>query len=114
MKTELPTRGVVTRTPLRVGDVVGGAAERLVPAGGELLAQAGAQGEVRAQLDGVLDIPRAEQASPAEFVGRGHHLEAADRALQERGQAGEVAWPSWREAVSSLSCMRWNHTPALI
>ena len=21
----------------------------------------------------------------------------------------KLAWPSWREAESSLSCMRWNH-----
>ena len=69
VKTESPTRGAVIEHAVRVGDVIGGAVRDFIPAGGEFMAQAERERQVAAQLDGVLDVPGAEKAAPAEFVG---------------------------------------------
>ena len=89
---------------LRVGDVVGGPSEGLIPAGGEFVANAGLESEIVPQPDGIFDVPRAEEASPAQFRVEGHDLKRlVRRSLQERRQAGKGGLPSWREALSSLS-----------
>ena len=61
--------------PFGIGDVVGGSSRFLIPSGGEFVAQAGLEGQIGAQLDGVFEIARAKEAAPAEFVGVGNHLE---------------------------------------
>ena len=53
------------------------------------MADAGAQGEIATELDGILEIPGAEEAAPSQLIGRGHYLKAADGTLQKRGEAGE-------------------------
>ena len=103
VKTEPPTCGVVIKNPVRTGDVVGGSSRFFVPAGGEFVTQAGLEGQIRKQFDGVFEISGAEEASPAQFVRIGHHLKRCNGALQERCKLAKLACPSWRDAVSSLS-----------
>ncbi len=54
------------------------------------MADAGLQGEMGPQPDGVLEIPGSVETAPSKFVGGGHHLKCGDGSLQEGGQIGKA------------------------
>ncbi len=72
------------------------------------------QRQVRAQFDGILDIPRAVEAAPSQLIGAGNHLKTARVPTRNVCRLAKLACPNRREAEFSLSCSRWNHTPAVI
>ncbi len=66
-----------------VEEVDAGAALRLVPAGGRFSAEASADFEARRQVEGVFDIERREECTPAELCGRWDDGEGFDVAGEE-------------------------------
>ena len=89
----IPDERIGNKQTLSVGDVVGSPAVRLIPAGRELVPNAGADRQVASKAYRVFGVPRPEQTSPSQFGCGGHYLEVAGGSLQKGGQTRKSRLP---------------------
>ena len=66
---------------VRIGNEVSSPSRLLVPAGVEFVAKTYLNREIVPQLDSVLHVPCADQASPTQLFGLGHGLQACSPSL---------------------------------